>query len=327
MKALILYHANCMDGFTAAWIAEGNLSQVMDTYSRPVQYNTEPPWDDIDEQTQVYILDFSYKPEVLRDIASNSAGVVLLDHHKSALQELAGFKHPKVTLLLDPARSGAGLSWAFFNADATTMPELVLYVQDRDLWNFHYKNTRPFCALLDILPMQDFSELDAISDRDVESVVAEGEIILKYKQAVIKRWVSAPSYCNIAGYLVPCLNAHLGWASELGEAMYTGRNVPFVAVFAEYQNESGAWERLYSLRSDRNYEHAVDVSVIAQLYGGGGHRNAAGFRIPVTQVSNGDPSHLPVKAGIVWDNPLQELGFHLDKAAKALAKCHEPEED
>ena len=55
-------------------------------------------------------------------------------------------------------------------------------------------------------------------------------------------------------------------------------NEPFAACY--YETEKG---RVYSLRSQ---EYGVDVSVIAALFGGGGHKNAAGFRVNFEELSN-----------------------------------------
>ena len=41
-------------------------------------------------------------------------------------------------------------------------------------------------------------------------------------------------------------------------------------------------KRIYSLRSQG--ENGVDVSMIASKFGGGGHRNAAGFSIEKPQI-------------------------------------------
>ena len=48
---------------------------------------------------------------------------------------------------------------------------------------------------------------------------------------------------------------------------------PFAACYLDTADS-----RVFSLRSRR--EGGVDVAKIAESYGGGGHRNAAGFRVP-----------------------------------------------
>lgn len=53
MKPLVLYHANCWDGFCAAWIARKALGECNFV---PVQYGQDPP--EVGNR-EVYILDFS----------------------------------------------------------------------------------------------------------------------------------------------------------------------------------------------------------------------------------------------------------------------------
>ena len=74
---------------------------------------------------------------------------------------------------------------------------------------------------------------------------------------------------DIGGYRVPVVNAPYIFASELAGALAEGH--PFAATY--YFNGK---EEVWSLRS--RGESGIDVSEIAQQYGGGGHKNAAGFK-------------------------------------------------
>lgn len=83
-KPLVLYHSSCQDGFCAAWVAwralEGNAEFI------PVQYGQEPP-PHIDDR-RVYVLDFSYKRPVLAQMCRQASHVTVLDHHRTAEQDL-----------------------------------------------------------------------------------------------------------------------------------------------------------------------------------------------------------------------------------------------
>ena len=85
MKPLVLYHANCWDGFCAAWIAKKALGDIE---AIPVQYGQDPPIDFCGRD--VYILDFSYPRGEMENIIRSSNRVVVLDHHKTAQKELDG---------------------------------------------------------------------------------------------------------------------------------------------------------------------------------------------------------------------------------------------
>lgn len=82
--ALILYHADCDDGFGAAyaaWLSLGDGAEY-----QPVYYGDQIPPDRLMGR-QVFILDFSFSPVVLRNMARHAVKIVLLDHHKSAASQ------------------------------------------------------------------------------------------------------------------------------------------------------------------------------------------------------------------------------------------------
>lgn len=76
---------------------------------------------------------------------------------------------------------------------------------------------------------------------------------------------------NIGGYNVPVSNLPYAMSSDAGHIM--GKGEPFAACYTD--TEKG---RVFSLRSS---PEGVDVSEIAKQYGGGGHKHAAGFTIPL----------------------------------------------
>ena len=62
-------------------------------------------------------------------------------------------------------------------------------------------------------------------------------------------------------------------SSDAGHEMAKGR--PFAACY--WDTPEG---RVFSLRSN---DEGIDVSEVAKQYGGGGHRNASGFRVSFAQ--------------------------------------------
>lgn len=75
---------------------------------------------------------------------------------------------------------------------------------------------------------------------------------------------------EIGGYIIPVCNAPHYYASELAGFMAEGK--PFAGVFS-----TNGEDEFWSLRS--RSDAGVDVSAIAKQYGGGGHKNAAGFKV------------------------------------------------
>lgn len=122
-KTICIYHGNCADGFTAAWAVYRALGHDIEYY--PGFYDKPPP--DV-KGKHVIMVDFSYKRPVLEEMAAGCETMVVLDHHKTARDDLAGFSLPgssyhqqdmldyvrdfgmlyPVFALFDMGRSGAG---------------------------------------------------------------------------------------------------------------------------------------------------------------------------------------------------------------------------
>lgn len=277
MKTLILYHANCADGFCAAWIAHRKWGEDADYL--PVQYGQEPP--DVTGRA-VYILDFSYKRPVMRQILSQAQKVVVLDHHKTAEAELvdiidefvqrpdlianpSGSELPVVHF--DMSKSGGRLAWGFFFPGKPT-PWLVDYTEDRDLWSWKLPNSREISAALAARP-KTFGEwyaLDQFPSCPGE-LIREGVAILRYQQQQIDAICANASETEIDGHQILAVNTSVLF-SEVAGKLAEGR--PFGAAWFV----RGDGKKQWSLRSQ---ESGVDVSEIARRHGGGGHHNAAGF--------------------------------------------------
>ena len=104
-------------------------------------------------------------------------------------------------------------------------------------------------------------------------MVEMGSTILNYQNkirddAVVEGKVG---WVDIAGHRVPCVNTTILVSEVAGCLAETYSDAPFGAIF--FVLNTG--EVVYSLRSRGEF----DVSEVAKQYGGGGHKNAAGFKI------------------------------------------------
>lgn len=261
---LCIYHGACDDGFGAAfavWKRDGDFV----TY-HPGVYGVAPP--DV-TGLDVAIVDFSYKRPVMVELASKAKSILVLDHHKTAQADLDGLSSecPNVAVQFDMQRSGAVMAWECFHPEAP-VPEFFLYLQDRDLWTKRLPGVDDFTMALRSYP-QDFRAWDALYDSP-QKLIAEGKSIHRYYRTLIN---SAKKHCfmrEIGGYTVPVVNGSLFMSSEVAGELAEGH--PFAAMYAE--TEKGV---IWSLRSRSD---GVDVSEVAKRFGGGGHKNAAGFTIP-----------------------------------------------
>lgn len=261
-RPLCIYHANCIDGFAAAWVVRKAFHGVVDFH--PGIYGEPPP--DV-RGREVFLVDFSYKRQILLQMIEAAASVTILDHHATAEADLAEL--PGAITVFDMDRCGAMLTWRFFFINEAP-PRLLMHIQDRDLWRFNLQGSREITAGLYSHPFDfglwdDFMRPDAIPflNSDGEAIIRQQAKDLASMLPVLTRRM------NISGFNVPAANLPWMYASEAGHILADGE--PFAATY--FDTPLG---RTFSLRSARN---GRDVSKIAERFGGGGHKGAAGFRL------------------------------------------------
>lgn len=268
-KPLCIYHANCADGFAAAWVVRhsfgpGNVEFLAANYG-------DPPPDVTDRE--VYIVDFSYKRAVLEAMFKTCASLTVLDHHKSAQEDLVGLFpiEPRAKIIFDMHRSGAMITWDYF-FPLMNPPILLEHIQDRDLWLFKLDGTRDVHASVVSYPY-DFEIWDRLIVMPTRMLRTSGEAIdRKHRKDVAELVGVAKRSMMVGGVTVPVANLPYTLASDAGNLMAQG--FPFAATYMDTPKG-----RVFSLRS--NKETGIDVSLIAKIYGGGGHKNAAGFTVPI----------------------------------------------
>lgn len=266
-KPLVIYHANCLDGFgaaLAAWLHFTEQGVEADYFA--AKHGGEPPEC---SGREVYIVDFSYKRPVLQQICAAANSVTILDHHISAQEDLDGLEveYDNLSVTFDMEMSGAVLTWEHFHK--TTPPMLLQHVQDRDLWRFELDGSDAINTALMSYPFDFDFWKGLMEDPDkLRALRTEGETINRFRRQLIDQYKNRAVLSTIAGFQVPVVNAPHAIISELlGEL---AQDYPFAAGFQDHGNK-----RSWSLRSRK--EGGEDVAKIAEKFGGGGHRNAAGF--------------------------------------------------
>lgn len=287
---LCLYHANCDDGFTAAWAI---WQRWPECEFRSVQYGNTPPEDVADKN--VLIVDFSWPAEQMELIAESAQTVLVLDHHKTAQNALSGLNQivrpdyqnimrcfarmsggPRSRILVefDMERSGARMAWNF--AFPGEQPHILInLVEDRDLWRFRFPQTKPVRMLLQSTPY-DFSSWHLVASLiavDLDAAVGIGSHIQRFYDARVEEMADSAIVQAFAGFDgVPVAHVPYAFVSDVCHRLLAKHpSAPFAAACVVAHGGV-----TYSLRSSDERE---DVSSIAKARGGGGHRNAAGFRL------------------------------------------------
>ena len=285
-KPVVIYHSNCADGFSAAWCFWNKFGNEVEFY--PGVYQTPPP--DVKGRS-VYLVDFSYKSSVLDKMLDTASYITIIDHHKSAIDDLTDYaaglalgvptKYEKLELYLGLDSSGATLAWEYLNPSAQFLgiqrPVLLGHIEDRDLWKFKLPLTREIQANVFSYEytFENWDKLMDMREAELMTFSAAGAAIERKHHKDIKELVSVCSrFLRIGGYFVPAASLPYTFTSDAGHLMASQwkDGTEFAAC---YWDTSEA--RIFSLRSCDN---GMDVSEIAKLYGGGGHKHAAGFKVP-----------------------------------------------
>lgn len=265
-SGFVIYHANCSDGFGAAWAIWKALGETATYFS--ANHGENPPQNLAGKD--IVIADFSYSRAVLEEMQRHASSIVVLDHHKSAQKDLEGLPFAR----FDMNRSGAGMAWDYFHE--SPRPALIDYIEDRDLWRFALPKSKEIMAAFEIIrpSFQNYEDFNKRLESDFESVVNQGSAIIPYKNAKIKSLVEKnylvdlSAICSLADptMQVPCVNTSI-FGSEVGNLL--AQSAPLAITW--YLADDGKCR--HSLRSVGR----IDCSEIAKFWGGGGHANAAGF--------------------------------------------------
>lgn len=315
MKPLVIYHANCADGFGAAFAAWLRLGDSADYVACRYGEVTTPADFDMKvslaaKDNDVYILDFSFPREVMDALFAAAKRVVWLDHHKTAFEmwgamgdfDRRGYVTEQCgagTIILDNNRSGALIAWEYF-CPGTEVPKLIQHIDDYDRWQFRVDGTKEFSKALWSYAPWSFEQwkrefltadmgkrgLSFEQTARYSGLIKEGAAILRAHDQNVQSVVKGGARkCSV-------------WKLVDGVEIEYQFNLPGLAancpphltsdVGHELAVQSGTFGLCWtlnktkmvancSLRSNGDY----DVSAVAKAFGGGGHRNASGMEIDI----------------------------------------------
>ena len=270
----VLYHADCLDGFGAAWAAWKALGA--NAQYQPVRHGDPPP--DLPPGCRVYVLDFCYAPELLIDLAAQSERVVIIDHHVTAQAALERYRHlhpvlpTNLDVQFDAAHSGCVLAWFHFHP-GQPVPPLLAHIEDRDLWRHELPGTREINRALYLrLPLA----FEAVEDLRLGELEQEGRVLQRQLQQSVQGLFAQRHAMTVLGQSGLAVNAPAQFSSDLGEALAIESGT--FGLIYQFNGQRNRWE--CSLRSRGEF----DVGTLASRLGGGGHRNAAGFTLNASRM-------------------------------------------
>lgn len=279
----VLFHFPCPDGFGSAWSMFQYFTKYPPTGEYRVTFQRESHrWETTKsllakkDLSKKIILYFDICPtlDLLEEIHSKAATVLVYDHHKSAMEECGHLDY----CYFDMKRSGAGIAWdEFMGRKGEKRPFMIDLIEDQDLWKWEIPDAGKYLVVMETFKY-DFDEWTTFAARletpeGREEILKEGTAMDAYRRTVVRRLVAGKIHkLTVGGHVLPAVNASV-LQSPVGNIL--AKKGPAGAV---YYTQGKKWN--FSLRST---DEGLDVSVIAKQYGGGGHRNAAGFSIPTLE--------------------------------------------
>lgn len=263
---VVLYHGHCPDGFASAYVAWKKFGDSASYI--PCDHGAPIPSGLADKE--IYMIDFSLKKEALLEIERNAKSFVILDHHKTAEEAVTSIKEHRFA----KDASGCGLAWEYF-FPSEPVPRLISYVQEGDLNFSRLPHTHEVLKVIYITPFtfEAFKTLEAELQTDAafEKSVEIGAIYSNYFKRTSELLAEDAELVSFEGHEVYAVNVPRIFKHEVAQLLWRKHGHHFGIVW--YETVDGA--KSVSMRGD----DVVDVSALAQKYGGGGHFGAAAFRV------------------------------------------------
>ena len=261
-QTVILYHADCADGFGAAWAAWKKYKDSA-TYIAVPPNNREVP--SAAKGKDVFTLDYAFPLDAMKEVRSQIRSLMVIDHHETN-KEAASMADGR---LFDMTHSGAVLSWKFFHP-TKPVPRLLKHVEDYDIWKFKLRHTREIAEAMSLYDFN-FKTWEKLV-RDFEQgrekkYVEEGATLLRLRDRRIGRLIGFGEEIMFEGHKALLVNSPF-YTSEIGHSIVK-HGTPVAMIWSRRGDKI-----MISLRSDGE---TVNVAKLAEKYGGGGHPAAAGF--------------------------------------------------
>jgi oligoribonuclease NrnB/cAMP/cGMP phosphodiesterase (DHH superfamily) len=267
MKTLILYHANCFDGFSGAYAAFKKFGDDA-TYLKAEQHNEIPRGVD---GARVILIDLCFAAERMEELRQRATSVMVLDHHQTNRDIIA----------LDPVwqysdtDSGCVMAWKYFHP-ATPVPLLLQYISEGDTWRYSLPDSEVLSRWIHAQSMT-FARWDTLvaafeDPAQLSAITERAQVVHEYFDSLVDMFLRQAKLVEFQGYRVLAVQAPAFVRSELGHRLALTQP-PFGIVWRFQDN---------GIRCSLRGDGSIDVSAIAKKLGSGGHHNAASFFVPAT---------------------------------------------
>jgi uncharacterized protein len=293
-----LYHSKCYDGITAVYCIWKKYAQEKDSEWEfiAVAYQEPLPKMNINSESKLFIVDFSYSREILEFLHKCCPNLKVYDHHSTAEEALKGLEY----CVFNNNESGGTLTWKqeFPNEK---IPEIIEYTKDADLWKWEMSDSKAINeglrAEIDLndhfyINMEKFN--DIVEQWHIVKYILrnKGEVIIDYKNKLIKEACLHVQKRDVViedkRYYIGVLNLGVyDILSDTGNTWLTdNEDVDFIAIYVVNLEKGNASVSLRGMdRIGRYTEGNIHCGNISKSLGGGGHANSSGFKVSINELS------------------------------------------
>lgn len=269
------YHSADFDGMCSGAIVKKRFPQCE---MIGINYGQKFPWESIKKNEIVYMVDFGLQPFEDMIELNKISQLFWIDHHKTSVENSTKYNFKANSLhKLKIGEAGCELTWDYMFPHKT-MPLFVHLLGRYDVWDHeNVENVLEFQygmrIILDTLPDNQQFWNSLYNPKIVESIIENGKLILQYEH------VTNAKFCNTYAFDcvfcdMTCIAVNKGFTnSQVFDSVYDSTKHDMMLTFS-YLPKIKKWT--VSLYSDKPN---VDCSSIAKIFGGGGHKGAAGFQI------------------------------------------------
>lgn len=276
MALHVFYHSADFDGYCSGAIVKHRFPEAE---LHPINYNQPFPWETIEPEDTIYVVDFGLQPFEQMIRLNQSCKLIWIDHHISAI-EAWGASGETILGKREIGKGACELAWEYLYPNVE-MPRFIYLLGRYDVWDhsdqvqwdneilpFQYglrlENTDP-------LKNWEFWNNLFIADRTFyENTIGRGKMILSYVAQTSARYMHSHAYeIQFEGLRTLAVNVG-NVSSKFFESMYDPAKHDLVIAYSYIRGQF--WGiTLYSDKPE------VNCAVLAKKYGGGGHKGAAGF--------------------------------------------------
>jgi len=280
MMKIIVYYHNDMDGKCSAAIVKHAYGDRANIEFVPLMYDddVELPGD-IWAHDRVYILDFTLPKRQMDELCTllPRKDVIWIEHHVTQLVKYED-KYSHFEGIRKNGTASSNLTWKFMYGQFNEPPPVVRCVSNMDLWKKDNLNdVHLYEWLITYMGGPQDAKWDSLFQRSEipYEMIERGQVLRNSRINQMQTDVLRAGYeSDIDGH--KCFKVNYSSCESISDA---GRFIcdelgyKLAWIYHARKNNDGKLVRVNSLRGSDE----IDVSEIAMKYGGGGHKEAAGF--------------------------------------------------